>query len=216
MASPTSHVVPRPLVLIVMDGYGINPRTDANAIALAREAHLDAIAREWPHTQVATSGPAVGLPEGQMGNSEVGHLNIGAGKRVLQEFTRVTAAIARRLLLRESGAAQGHRARQAQQQQTALLRADRPRRRPRATRATSKPASSLPPSHDVERVYIHAFTDGRDTSPFGAEEYMNELWSPEPPKLAATTRPRSPPSLGATTRWTATTAGIASPASTGR
>ncbi|HEY7976214.1 MAG TPA: 2,3-bisphosphoglycerate-independent phosphoglycerate mutase, partial [Ktedonobacterales bacterium] len=85
--------IPRPLTLIVMDGYGINPRKDANAIAMAHKPHLDAIARAWPHTQVATSGPAVGLPEGQMGNSEVGHLNMGAGKRVLQEFTRVSAAI---------------------------------------------------------------------------------------------------------------------------
>ncbi len=93
MTTSSAHVVPRPLALIVMDGYGINPRRDANAIALAAKPHLDAIARQWPHTQVATSGPAVGLPEGQMGNSEVGHLNIGAGKRVLQEFTRVSAAI---------------------------------------------------------------------------------------------------------------------------
>src|SRR6516164_8447071 len=85
--------VPRPLVLLVMDGYGINPRHDANAVYLARKPNLDRIERGWPHTQLATSGEAVGLPEGQMGNSEVGHLNIGAGKRVLQEFTRVTAAI---------------------------------------------------------------------------------------------------------------------------
>src|SRR5262245_21193117 len=88
-----SHPVPRPLVLIVMDGYGINPRPDANAIAHARKPHLDAIARTWPQTQLATSGAAVGLPEGQMGNSEVGRLSLGSGKRVLQEFTRVSAAI---------------------------------------------------------------------------------------------------------------------------
>src|SRR5260370_37058141 len=85
--------LPRPLVLVVMDGYGINPRPEANAIAMARKPNLDRIAREWPHTRLATSGPAVGLPEGQMGNSEVGHLNLGAGKRVLQEFTRASAAI---------------------------------------------------------------------------------------------------------------------------
>src|SRR5260370_30531576 len=70
---------PRPVVLSVMDGYGINPRRDANAVAMAAKPNLDRIEREWPHTQIATSGPAVGLPEGQMGNSEVGHLNIGAG-----------------------------------------------------------------------------------------------------------------------------------------
>src|SRR5215472_9221364 len=85
--------IPRPLVLIVMDGWGINPRSDANAIALAHTPTIDRLARTFPTTQLATSGPAVGLPEGQMGNSEVGHLNIGAGKRVLQEFTRVSAAI---------------------------------------------------------------------------------------------------------------------------
>src|SRR5690242_15485667 len=85
--------IPRPLTLIVMDGYGLNPRTDANAVALARKPNLDRIARDWPHTQLATSWLAVGLPEGQMGDSEVGHMNIGAGKRVLQDFTRVSAAM---------------------------------------------------------------------------------------------------------------------------
>ncbi len=69
------------------------PTRKANAIALARKPNLDRLAAAWPHTQLATSGLAVGLPEGQMGNSEVGHMNIGAGKRVLQDFTRVTAAI---------------------------------------------------------------------------------------------------------------------------
>src|SRR6266704_1631984 len=74
---------PRPFVLIVMDGWGINPRKEGNAIALARTPNIDKLARDWPHTSVKTSGEAVGLPEGQMGNSEVGHQNIGAGKRVL-------------------------------------------------------------------------------------------------------------------------------------
>ncbi|HYU75344.1 MAG TPA: hypothetical protein VEL31_21970 [Ktedonobacteraceae bacterium] len=84
---------PRPSVLIVMDGWGINPRKEGNAIALARTPNIDRLAREWPHTAVKTSGAAVGLPEGQMGNSEVGHQNIGAGKRVLQDYTRVSESI---------------------------------------------------------------------------------------------------------------------------
>ncbi len=84
---------PRPFVLIVMDGWGINPRTEGNAIALARTPNIDRLAREWPHTSVRTSGEAVGLPEGQMGNAEVGHQNIGAGKRVLQDYTRVSESI---------------------------------------------------------------------------------------------------------------------------
>src|SRR5260370_34306744 len=77
-----------------MDGWGINPRKEGNAIALANTPNIDRLAREWPHTAVKTSGAAVGLPEGQMGNSEVGHQNIGAGKRVLQDYTRVSESIA--------------------------------------------------------------------------------------------------------------------------
>ena len=84
---------PRPFVLVIMDGWGINPRKEGNAIALARTPNIDRLAREWPHTAVKTSGEAVGLPEGQMGNSEVGHQNIGAGKRVLQDYTRVSESI---------------------------------------------------------------------------------------------------------------------------
>src|SRR5487761_300902 len=84
---------PRPFVLIVMDGWGINPRTEANAIALARTPNIDRLAREWPHTAVKTSGAAVGLPEDQMGTSEVGHQTIGAGKRVLQDYARVSESI---------------------------------------------------------------------------------------------------------------------------
>ena len=84
---------PRPFVLIIMDGWGINPRKEGNAIALARTPNIDKLAQTWPHTAVKTSGLAVGLPEGQMGNSEVGHQNIGAGKRVLQDYTRVSESI---------------------------------------------------------------------------------------------------------------------------
>src|SRR5438034_7733787 len=83
----------RPFVLIIMDGWGINQRKEGNAIALARTPNVDKIARECPYTAVKTSGLAVGLPEGQMGNSEVGHQNIGAGKRVLQDYTRISESI---------------------------------------------------------------------------------------------------------------------------
>jgi 2,3-bisphosphoglycerate-independent phosphoglycerate mutase len=166
--------VPRPLVLIVMDGYGINPRPDANAIAMARKPNLDRIARDWPHTQLATSGPAVGLPEGQMGNSEVGHLNIGAGKRVLQEFTRVSAAIHDGTFF----------------DNPALLKAVAHVKRnhtklhfcgligPGGVHAHQShlyACLQLAAKHEVERVFVHAFTDGRDTSPVGAQDYMQEL-----------------------------------------
>src|SRR5436305_13654732 len=91
--STTAYKRPRPFVLMIMDGWGINPRKEGNAIALAHTPHIDQIARQWPQTSVKTSGEAVGLPQGQMGNSEVGHQNIGAGKRVLQDYPRVSEAI---------------------------------------------------------------------------------------------------------------------------
>src|ERR1700722_15291384 len=84
---------PRPIVLTVLDGWGYRAETSGNAIALARKPNYDRLLAEFPNTLVHTSGPAVGLPEGQMGNSEVGHLNIGAGGVVHMDITRIDAAI---------------------------------------------------------------------------------------------------------------------------
>ena len=83
----------RPTMLMILDGFGLNPSTYGNAVAAANTPNLDAIFAKYPHIQLAASGLAVGLPEGQMGNSEVGHLNIGAGRIVYQELTRITKAI---------------------------------------------------------------------------------------------------------------------------
>lgn len=83
----------RPTMLMILDGFGLNPSTYGNAVAAANTPNLDAIFAKYPHMQLAASGLSVGLPEGQMGNSEVGHLNIGAGRIVYQELTRITKAI---------------------------------------------------------------------------------------------------------------------------
>src|SRR5271169_3809733 len=85
---------PKPLVLIILDGWGYRAETKANAIALARKPTYDRLLREYPNTLIQTSGPYVGLPDGQMGNSEVGHLNIGAGRIVQMDITRVDQLIA--------------------------------------------------------------------------------------------------------------------------
>jgi 2,3-bisphosphoglycerate-independent phosphoglycerate mutase len=84
----------KPLVLTILDGWGFSPATEGNAIAAARKPTYDALLRDYPNTLVHTSGPFVGLPEGQMGNSEVGHLNIGAGRVVHMDVTRLDAMIA--------------------------------------------------------------------------------------------------------------------------
>src|SRR6266849_9289946 len=165
---------PRPFVLIVMDGWGINPRKEGNAIALAHTPNIDRLAREWPHTAVKTSGAAVGLPEGQMGNSEVGHQNIGAGKRVLQDYTRVSESI-------EDGSFF---------QNPALLKAIEHVKKNssqlhicgllgnggvHAHESHLEALLRLAQIHAVERVYVHSFTDGRDTSPTGGIEFMRLL-----------------------------------------
>lgn len=83
----------RPAILIILDGWGLSDKKESNAIAAARKPHWDALWARYPHTAIRTSGPAVGLPSGQMGNSEVGHLNLGAGRVVYQEFTRISRSI---------------------------------------------------------------------------------------------------------------------------
>lgn len=85
---------PRPLVLIVIDGWGINPNSEGNAIALSKPPTMTRLWQQYPHTQLGASGLDVGLPQGQQGNSEVGHLNIGAGFVVYQDITRIDKAIA--------------------------------------------------------------------------------------------------------------------------
>src|SRR6476620_10072918 len=85
---------PKPIILTVLDGWGYRAETKGNAIALARKPNYDRLLAEFPNTLVHTSGPFVGLPDGQMGNSEVGHLNIGAGRIIYMDVTRIDQMIA--------------------------------------------------------------------------------------------------------------------------
>src|SRR5437899_3751141 len=172
--STTPKDRPRPFVLIVMDGWGTNPRKEGNAIALARTPNIDKLAKNWPHTAIKTSGEAVGLPDGQMGNSEVGHQNIGAGKRVLQDYTRVNESIKDGSFF----------------QNPALLKAVEHVKKNgsrlhicgllgnggvHAHETHLEALLGLANMHDIEHVYIHSFTDGRDTSPTGGVEFMRHL-----------------------------------------
>ena len=83
----------KPAVLMILDGYGLNEKTEGNAVALAKTPVMDKLMAECPFVKGNASGMAVGLPDGQMGNSEVGHLNMGAGRIVYQELTRITKEI---------------------------------------------------------------------------------------------------------------------------
>ena len=172
--STTASGRPRPFVLIVMDGWGFNPRKEGNAIALASTPNIDRIAREWPHTLVRTSGEAVGLPEGQMGNSEVGHQNIGAGKRVLQDYTRVSESIRDGSFFQNPALLKAieHVKRNGSQLHICGLLGDGG---VHAHELHLEALLRLAQLHDVEQVFVHAFTDGRDTSPTGGVEFMKLL-----------------------------------------
>jgi 2,3-bisphosphoglycerate-independent phosphoglycerate mutase len=163
-----------PAALIILDGVGVAPAGPGNAITLADTPHLDALAAEWPSTTLEASGHAVGLPDSQMGNSEVGHLNIGAGRVVYQELTRISMAIedgsffdnpvlvsaldaaverggAVHLLgLVSDGGVHSH-----QEHLYALLRMARRR--------------------GAERVFVHALLDGRDVPPRSGLGYVEQL-----------------------------------------
>ena len=166
--------VRRPVVLMILDGWGINPSCDNNAACQARTPCLDGLRRDYPTTEIDASGLAVGLPEGQMGNSEVGHLNIGAGRIVYQELTRISRAIeqgdffnnpvlieamaeVRRkggklhlMGLLSDGGVHSHNS-----HLYALVEMARQQR--------------------VSEVCIHAFLDGRDTPPQSGQNYLAQL-----------------------------------------
>jgi 2,3-bisphosphoglycerate-independent phosphoglycerate mutase len=165
---------PRPFVLIIMDGWGINPRKEGNAIAMARTPNIDKLAKEWPHTAIRTSGEAVGLPEGQMGNSEVGHQNIGAGKRVLQDYTRVNESIKDGSFFQNPALLKAveHVKKNGSRLHICGLLGDGG---VHAHETHLEALLSLAHKHDIEDIYIHSFTDGRDTSPTGGVEFMRQL-----------------------------------------
>ncbi len=172
--SSAAHTRPRPFVLIVMDGWGFNPRQEGNAIALARTPTIDHLSATWPHTLLRASGGAVGLPDGQMGNSEVGHLNIGAGKKVVQDFTRITAAIDDGSFY-ENPALLSAIAHVRQNDSTLHLCGLLGTGGVHAHQSHLEACLRLAAKHAISRVRIHAFTDGRDTAPTSGVGYMKDL-----------------------------------------
>ncbi|NJM57419.1 MAG: 2,3-bisphosphoglycerate-independent phosphoglycerate mutase, partial [Synechococcales cyanobacterium RU_4_20] len=93
MANAHSHAPVSPVVLVILDGWGYREESDGNAILKAKSPVIDSLWAAYPHTLIQASGKDVGLPAGQMGNSEVGHLNIGAGRVVAQELVRISEAV---------------------------------------------------------------------------------------------------------------------------
>ena len=164
----------KPAVLMILDGYGLNSKKEGNAIAEANTPVLDRLMKEYPFVKGEASGMAVGLPDGQMGNSEVGHLNMGAGRIVYQELTRITKEIKDRTFF----------------ENPALLKAvENCKKNDSAFHAYGLVSDGGVHSHithlygllefakinGLEKVYVHCFLDGRDTPPASGKSFVEAL-----------------------------------------
>ena len=164
----------RPLVLCILDGFAFSDREKGNAIKAAKTPNLDRIFREYPTTTLGASGMDVGLPEGQMGNSEVGHTNIGAGRIVYQELTRITKSIQDGDFFENQALKQ------------AIIHASESGKAVHIMGLMSDGGVHSHIEHcfalidmcaqlKVQNVYVHAFMDGRDVSPTSNAEYISRL-----------------------------------------
>ena len=161
-------------MLMILDGFGINKNEKGNSIKLANTPNIDKLMKTYPITEIHTSGLDVGLPEGQMGNSEVGHTNIGAGRIVYQELTRITKSI-------EDGdffgipelvkAIENCKKNKSKLHIMGLLSDGGVHSHIRHLYALLE----LAKRKDFEDVYVHCFLDGRDTPPASGENYISEL-----------------------------------------
>ena len=161
-------------MLMILDGFGDNPNKDGNAIKMAKTPNIDRLMKKYSNVDIGTSGLAVGLPEGQMGNSEVGHTNIGAGRIVYQELTRITKSI-------EDGdffsnpefisAIENCKKNNSKLHILGLVSDGGVHSHNRHLYGLLEMAKR----RDFEDVYVHCFLDGRDTPPASAESYILKL-----------------------------------------
>ncbi len=163
---------PKPVILCILDGWGYNPSKHGNAIAMANTPNIDKLAADYPHTLIHTSGPYVGLPEGQMGNSEVGHLNMGAGRIIHMDITRLDLKIANGEFFREPLLVQAmERGRTNQLHLIGLVSDGGVHSHITHLYALLRMAAE----QKVERVFVHAFMDGRDTPPESGAGFLEAL-----------------------------------------
>jgi 2,3-bisphosphoglycerate-independent phosphoglycerate mutase len=174
----------RTYLLVVMDGFGLNPIREGNAVALAKTPHFDFFWQRFRHAQLEAFGEAVGLSDGQMGGSEVGHLNLGAGRVVLQDMKHIDSLI-------ESGE---FAANAALKDAMSNVRRNGSRLHVMGLLSPGGVHSSvghlcalldLAASEQIRDVFLHAFLDGRDVLPRSAKAFIEdveELFPPRPPR----------------------------------
>ena len=164
----------KPTVLMILDGYGLNKRKDGNAVALADTPVMDKLMAEYPFVEGQASGLAVGLPEGQMGNSEVGHLNMGAGRIVYQELTRITKEIEDGDFFKNEALLAA--CKNAKENNSALHLYGLVSDGGVHSHITHiYGLLELAKREGVEKVYVHCFLDGRDTPPASGKGYVEQL-----------------------------------------
>ena len=164
----------KPTVLMILDGFGLNDKTEGNAVAQANKPNIDALMKDYPWVKGNASGLAVGLPDGQMGNSEVGHMNMGAGRIIYQELTKITKSI-------EDG--------EFFENKALLAACENVKKNDSALHLMGLVSDGGVHSHithiygilelakrqGIEKVYVHCFLDGRDTPPASGKEYVEQL-----------------------------------------
>ena len=157
-----------------MDGWGEGPKTRANAIYNAHTPFVDSLYRDYPHSSLFTSGENVGLPDGQMGNSEVGHLNIGAGRIVYQDLAKINIAVREKTFHKEKAITDAfdHAIRNNKKVHLIGLISDGG---VHSHINHLKALCDVAKEKSFSRVFIHCFTDGRDTDPHGAAGYIADL-----------------------------------------
>ncbi len=164
----------RPVMLIIMDGYGLDKACDTNAISVANKPNLDKLFKEYPNTIIDASGEAVGLPDGQMGNSEVGHMNLGAGRIVYQSLTRINVAIKNKTFFENEAILNAINNAKNNGKKFHIL----------GLCSTGgvhshvehiKAIAEMAHQNGIDTVYYHAVLDGRDVAPNSAMEYVGFL-----------------------------------------
>ena len=164
----------KPAVLLILDGYGLNDREEGNAVKLAKTPVMDKLMKEYPFVKGYASGMAVGLPDGQMGNSEVGHLNMGAGRIVYQELTRITKEIQDGDFFKNEAllkAVNNCKAHNSSLHIYGLLSDGGVHSHNTHLYALLE----LAKRNGLEKVYVHAFLDGRDTPPASGKDFAIAL-----------------------------------------
>ena len=164
----------KPAVLMILDGYGLNEKTQGNAVAQAKTPVMDKLMAECPYVKGNASGMAVGLPDGQMGNSEVGHLNMGAGRIVYQELTRITKEIQDGTFFENPAlmdAVNNCKKNDSSLHMYGLVSDGGVH----SHNTHLYGLLELAKRNDLSKVYVHAFLDGRDTPPASGKGFVEDL-----------------------------------------